>query len=173
MSNASRLCTAVERAKGLSRMNMATSRISMPRSFSSGTFGGDIGPSKPRSSEATALRSLESPRGSHGNSPFPRTGDLSRLAKTFTRPALDSVRSPVTTDAHTKDGSALRIDQTPPSATGHSLTPLHSPPSSTPLSLDERQTTLNRDQYDKWAKKEIKEGRISRQSEGGVTSRRA
>jgi len=183
----------------VARISAATAMTSQTSAFSCGTHGDNIGLPRPRSSKAS-LQS-QTPRGSDANSsstqgspvscdpkasqpdhdpsitecvdlthaggyplghqpPFPRTSNISQLSKTFT-------------DVNHRGRGALRCKPTPPSATEDSLTPLHLGPTSTPLSLDERQPTLTRDQYDEWAKKEIEGGRISRESEGGITSRRA
>jgi hypothetical protein len=157
MSNAYRLCPTAKSALSLGRMSLAPARP-----FSAGTYVDQTRPSTPRQSNATTQRSLRSPRAPQNLSPFNRSGDMSQLSKAFTRPAPDSVRSPVNTDAHTRDSGTLRFEPTPPSATEKSLTPLYPPSSNTPLSLDEREPILTPAQYEEWADVEKKNNRIAR-----------
>jgi len=148
MSNASKLCGT---ALSLGRVGLATSRASHQKPFSSGTHGGKIGLPTPRSSNATTLGSLQSPRAADVKSPFTRTGDLT------TRRLPHSMISPDDTDADTKDGEVSQCEGAPTAEHGDSSRRPHLLPSEPPVKKDVR--TLTEEEYEAWALKNIRDGR--------------
>jgi hypothetical protein len=108
-------------------------------------------------------------------SPFTRTGDMSRLSKrsTSTRIASDSDRSPNNTDVNTRGGGSLRLEQRLPSAVENSMQGPHLPPSNASPSLDDHERTLTPAQCKKWTDWSLAQDRIATRSDGGITLRKS